>query len=325
MEMHQVRYFLAVVRTGNFTRAAEECHVSQPSLTRAIKTLEGELGNELFYRERPGVVLTELGERMHPILKQCFESALRARSIANAMKKGERGSLKLALSHSVAPGQITAHLAELRRVSPNTDVKLMRGTADETLDMLKRGQAELAFASTTADDWERFERWSLFEEGFHLLAHRDNPLASGKPIGIADVRRAPVLRRSYCEHTNALTAILEDGDAERSGDYEVGSEADMVALLEGNLGVAVAPSSTMVNTPIARVPIRGLALRRTVYLYAVAGRQRSLAASALIRMLRSRTGSAGGLTIPFTLRTSDMTDTPMRSPAQHGTLRIARN
>jgi Bacterial regulatory helix-turn-helix protein, lysR family len=59
MEMHQVRYFLAVVRTGNFTRAAEDCHVSQPSLTRAIKTLEGELGNDLFYRERPGVVLTD--------------------------------------------------------------------------------------------------------------------------------------------------------------------------------------------------------------------------------------------------------------------------
>src|SRR5262245_23710347 len=315
MEMHQVRYFLAVVRTGNFTRAAEECHVSQPSLTRAIKTLEGELGNDLFYRERPGVVLTELGERMHPILKQCFESALRARSIAKAMKKGERGSLKLALSHSVAPGQITAYLAELRRVSPNTDVKLMRGTADEILDMLKRGQAELAFASSTDDDWERFERWPLFEEGFHLLAHRDHPLASGKAIDIADVRSAPVLRRTYCEHTSAVTAILEEGETERSGDYEVGSEADMVALLEGNLGVAVAPSSTMVSGPIMRAPIKGLELRRTVYLYAVAGRQRSLAASALIRMLRPRSGNVAALRTPFAPRTSDMTDTLMRSAA----------
>src|SRR5262245_64338279 len=111
-----------------------------------------------------------------PFNRQCHE-------------KGRTWQPQARALHSVAPGQITAHLAELRRVSPNTDVKLMRGTADETLDMLKRGQAELAFASTTADDWERFERWSLFEEGFHLLAHRDNPLASGKPIGIADVRR----------------------------------------------------------------------------------------------------------------------------------------
>jgi DNA-binding transcriptional LysR family regulator len=315
MEMHQVRYFLAVVRSGNFTRAAEECHVSQPSLTRAIKMLEGELGNDLFYRERPGVLLTELGQRMHPILKQCFESALRARSVANDIKKGERGSLKLALSHSVASGQIATYLAELRRSSGSIDVKLMRGTADETLDMLKRGQAELAFASSTDETWERLERWPLFEEGFHLLAHRDHPLANSSLIDIADVRRAPVLRRTYCEHTRAVTAILEGGETERSGDYEVGSEADMVALLEGNLGVAVAPSSTIVSTPIMRLPIKGLELRRTVYLYAVSGRQRSLAASALLRMLRSRAPIVGGLKVAVSPQASNTAESPMRSAA----------
>ena len=66
MEMHQVRYFLAVARTLNFTRAAEECNVAQPSLTRAIKLLEGELGGDLFRRERPRAMLTPLGERMYP-------------------------------------------------------------------------------------------------------------------------------------------------------------------------------------------------------------------------------------------------------------------
>jgi len=62
MEMHQVRYFLAVARTLNFTRAADECNVTQPSLTRAIKQLEAELGGDLFRRERPAG-LTELGQR----------------------------------------------------------------------------------------------------------------------------------------------------------------------------------------------------------------------------------------------------------------------
>ena len=80
MEMHQVRYFLAVARTLNFTRAAEECHVAQPSLTRAIRQLEGELGGDLFRRERPQAQLTELGQRMLPLLKQCYESALSARA-----------------------------------------------------------------------------------------------------------------------------------------------------------------------------------------------------------------------------------------------------
>src|SRR5438034_11525801 len=100
MEMHQVRYFLATVSELNFTKAAEKCNVSQPSLTRAIKQLEGELGGDLFRRERPQAQLTELGERMHPLLKQCYESALGARSLASSLKSGAVGSLRLALSRT---------------------------------------------------------------------------------------------------------------------------------------------------------------------------------------------------------------------------------
>src|SRR5690242_6085953 len=79
MEMYQVRYFLSVARTLNFTRAAEECEVAQPSLSRAVKQLEAELSGELFRRERPQAILTELGQRMLPILTRCHESANNAR------------------------------------------------------------------------------------------------------------------------------------------------------------------------------------------------------------------------------------------------------
>ena len=92
MEMHQVRYFLAVARTLNFTKAADECHVAQPSLTRAIKLLEGELGGDLFRRERPRAMLTPLGERMYPLLKQCYDSAQSARALAAMINDGEVGS-----------------------------------------------------------------------------------------------------------------------------------------------------------------------------------------------------------------------------------------
>src|SRR6202166_5041689 len=100
MEMHQVRYFLAVSRVLNFTRAADECNVTQPSLTRAIKLLEAALGGDLFRRERP-TQLTDLGQRMHPLLKQCYEAAAGARSLASSFKSGEIGALRIALTHSV--------------------------------------------------------------------------------------------------------------------------------------------------------------------------------------------------------------------------------
>src|ERR1700740_117094 len=115
MEMHQVRYFLAVARTLNFTRAAEECHVAQPSLTRAIKQLEGELGGDLFRRERPASQLTELGQRMHPLLKQCYEAAVGARSLASSSRSGDIGALRLALSHTLDMSLIIPFLEELKR------------------------------------------------------------------------------------------------------------------------------------------------------------------------------------------------------------------
>jgi len=101
MEMHQIRYFLAVSRTLNFTRAAEECDVSQPSLTRGIKQLEAERGGDLFRCGRNLSHLTELGERMQPLICQCYESADNAKALAESINSGELSTLRLGLSRTI--------------------------------------------------------------------------------------------------------------------------------------------------------------------------------------------------------------------------------
>jgi DNA-binding transcriptional LysR family regulator len=98
MEMHQIRYFLAVARNLNFTHAAEECHVAQPSLSRAIQKLEAEFGGELFRRERGLTHMTELGRLVFPLLTQCFESAHEAKKLAQAYGKGGIAPLRVSVS-----------------------------------------------------------------------------------------------------------------------------------------------------------------------------------------------------------------------------------
>src|SRR5271155_535967 len=98
METHQVRYFLAVTRTLSFTRAAEECDVAQPSLTRAVKKLEDELGGPLFHRERARTHLTELGRAMLPHIEQSYLAAQSARALAEALKRGDVAPLRLGLT-----------------------------------------------------------------------------------------------------------------------------------------------------------------------------------------------------------------------------------
>ena len=84
MEIHEVRYFLAVCDTLNFTKAAEQCNVTQPALTRAIQKLEGELGGLLFSRERGNTHLTELGRLMQPHLEEVMARTAAAKEQAAA-------------------------------------------------------------------------------------------------------------------------------------------------------------------------------------------------------------------------------------------------
>ena len=130
MEMHQVRYFLAVARILNFTRAAEECHVAQPSLTRAVKQLEDELGGELFRRERNLSHLTEFGLRMQPFLQQCYDSAAAAKTLATSLKSGAVAPLTIAISSAVNISLIVPHLTEMTRTFKGLELSFLRGTRE---------------------------------------------------------------------------------------------------------------------------------------------------------------------------------------------------
>jgi len=287
MEMHQVRYFLAVARTLNFTRAAEECNVAQPSLTRAIRQLEGELGGDLFRRERPQAQLTELGQRMLPLLKQCYESAISARSLATAIKKGEVGSLRIALSRAIDPSLVTPHVIELGKLFEGLELKLLRGTSSEVLDYLKQGEVELGIAAKIGDEWERLDSWPLFTEEFQLIVHSMHPLAECTSVALDDLRTERLVVRTYCETTDELLDVLRAREFDVTRFHEVSADGDLISLLEAGLGVALVPRSTQTPATLMRVAVDGVEIKRTVHLYGVAGRQRTPVASAMMKMLRA--------------------------------------
>src|SRR6201988_4147758 len=186
IEMHQVRYFLAVARTLNFTRAADECNVTQPSLTRAIKQLEAELGGGLFRRERPAG-LPELGQRMHPLLKQCHEAAVGARSLASSFKSGEIGALWIALSHSIDLSLLVPFLDQMKRQFNRLEFHFLRGNSREVGEMLKKGEAELGIAAELDQAWERLDTWPLFTEDFRLVISRQHRLAERDSVDVEDL------------------------------------------------------------------------------------------------------------------------------------------
>ncbi|MGY3452033.1 LysR family transcriptional regulator [Bradyrhizobium sp. USDA 4353] len=286
MEMHQVRYFLAVARLLNFTRAAEECNVTQPSLTRAIKQLEAELGGDLFRRERPSAQLTELGQRMHPLLQQCYDAALGARSLASSFKSGEIGALRIALTHSIDLALLIPHLEQIKRQFNRLEFRFQRGNSGEVAEYLKKGEAELGIAAEIDASWDRLDVWPLFTEDFELVVRRDHHLAGRSTVEIDDLRTEQLLSRTYCEHRSRISASLRERGIDFDRGHEICSERDLIELVQADIGVAMIPHTSPVPDTLKRTAITGLDARRTVNLYGVAGRQRTAVASAVMRMLR---------------------------------------
>lgn len=287
MEMHQVRYFLAVSRTLNFTRAAEECHVAQPSLTRAIKLLEAELGADLFRRERNFTHLTDFGHRILPLLQQCYDSAAAAKRLASSVRTGAVASLTIALSHTVSMALLVEPLTELVRVFPGLELKFLRGNAQEIAEYLKKGDAALAVAGPLGETWDRLDTWSLFDESFRAVVGTGHRLASAERIELPELAQDRLLGRAYCELAGSIADRLREGGILVSG-HEITCEQDLAALVGAGFGIAVMPNSTLAALGLRGAEVDGLDVSRSVTLYGVAGRERSPPATALMKLLRAR-------------------------------------
>jgi DNA-binding transcriptional LysR family regulator len=281
MEMQQVRYFLAVSRTLNFTRAAEECNVTQPALTRAIKQLEDELGGELIRREGRNSHLTDLGNRMRPLLQQCYDSAIAAKQVASKLKKGEVAALSLAVSRTFDLDLLTGPLSEVQRSFPCLQLKIRRASGSEICDLLKNGEVDLAIAGRLGEEWDRLDAWPMFTESFDIVGSTD-PMELTVEVfrdrRFLDFAGADEGDCPRCELVAAGVAVDEA--------HRLDSLRDLEALAEAGLGAAVIPASTLRKSRLRRAPCPFNA-ERTVTVYSVAGRQRSKETAALLNLLRA--------------------------------------
>jgi DNA-binding transcriptional LysR family regulator len=287
MEMHQIRYFLAVARTLNFTQAADECHVAQPSLSRAIKKLEEELGGDLFRRERALTHLTELGRIMLPLLTQAYDTAASAKTLASAYRKGGLAPLRLALSQTIDMRLLTRQLSSFIEAMPDIELVFFRGSPAEVAERLKSGDFEIAVAGPLEGNWDRFRSYTLFRTTFHLFMNRAHPLANQQSVALSRLAGERLMVRPYCELADVVSrSLAEHGVAMTEADT-LASDHDVLAMLEANLGISLLPATTPRSDVVLSVPVEGLDVEGAVMLHTVIGRQHSPAAAGLIQLLRA--------------------------------------
>ena len=259
--------------------------MAPPSLSRAVKKLEEELGGDLFRRERGQTHLTDLGRKMQPLLRKAYDSAAEAKEQAAKYQSTELAPLRVGLSKTVPMDLIIPSLAELASALPGLELHMRRGDTAEISDALKAGEIELGIAATIPGaDWDRLDRWHLFEEGFVLLGLPE-PAQSSVPL--STVASLSFIMRPYCENRPFLEQALSEQGIKQINQHEVSGDEDVATLVKGRMGVALVPESTAQVSGCPMTEIQEIEMTRTVEIYGVSGRRRSIAASGLVKLLRA--------------------------------------
>ena len=210
MEMHQIRYFLAVCETLNFTRAAEACNVSQPSLTRAIKGLEDELGGPLFRRERNNTHLTGLGEMMRPHLTQVLIETDAAKERAKSFAKLDDVELKLGMMCTIGPRRFVPFLQAFRDRHPKVKLVVQDGSNVTLQERLAQGELDVAVYGQPEEIDERFHARRLYDERFVIGVGPGHVFEKQNAVRCADLHEQAYVNRVQCEFFGAAGKIFRE-------------------------------------------------------------------------------------------------------------------
>jgi DNA-binding transcriptional LysR family regulator len=281
MEMHQVRYFLAVARERNFTRAAEQCNVTQPSLTRAIQKLEDEFGGQLFRRERALTHLTDLGRLMHPLLERSYEAAQQARALARQVERAQVAPLALGIATDVHMPELTSLFGDMNARVSGFELVLQTGAGSELLQSALAGDLDAIIGPADSEMPARVDCWELRQERFGLLVPADHAFARADRVELeALTGEAAVLMDDPAEQV-LLTAGVRPV-------HRAGTAFAASLLVAAGLGLSLLPEGVVRPPGTVWRPLSGCSAERTVVLAAVAGRRRSAAADIFLKSVRAR-------------------------------------
>lgn len=286
MEMQQVRYFVALADTLNFTRAAEKCNVSQPALTRAIQQLEHELGGPLFHRERGNTHLSELGRMMFPYLETVEESCRAARDQARAVKRLEQATLTIGTMCTIGPQLISDLLVRFRAQHPNVEVRVIDTGGPQMIELLQKGDLEVAVVGVPDELPDSLHQLPIFEESFVIVLPQNHRLCARNPIPAAELDQEPYVSRTNCEVFEPVRNALVERGVNLRQVFSSPRDDWVQGMIKAGLGLGFFPEFSVTDLDLVVRPLVEPSFSRTIYLTTVRGRPHSPAVGAFVQEAR---------------------------------------
>lgn len=255
MELTQIRYFLAVAETLNFTSAAEACAVSQPALSKAIRKLEDTLGAELFDRSSQHVELTDFGRTMRVHFERMEDSRRRAREAAKIAARANVERLDVGVMCTIGPHRFGHFFEVFRATHPQIEVTLHDVIGPNILDLLLSGSLDCVLCARAAEHDQRFQAVELFRENLTVAFAKGHRFGEFDAVPLAEITMEPYLDRLHCEfrddflrYTKASGLILSVGLRSEREDW-------IVDLVKKGMGVCAMPASSVAASGLESRPI----------------------------------------------------------------------
>lgn len=295
LSTRQLDAFLALAEQRNFTRAAAQCHLSQPAFSALIRALEDDLGLRLFDRSTRHVDLTGEGQNFLESARRIRSEITTALAAVRDVATLQRGRVAVALLPSLAAGWLPGVLAAYRSSYPGIEIDIADVLSEPCIERVASGKADFALAAIRADTPE-LQAEPFCSDDFHLVCRADHPLARRKKaIAPADLAAWPFIHlarnssvRQYLEaafHPEAMHTLME-----------VEQLATVMGMVRAGLGISVVPALTLFHFEQPGIVTRPLALPgllRQIYLVRRRDRSLSVAAQALYALVMSQRPGQG--------------------------------
>jgi len=288
MELQHLRYFVAVAETGNFTRASERCHVSQPSLSQQIINLEKELQHKLFHRLGRKAILSEAGtvflERARRILFEVDDSKRELQDSPALERKITVGAIT-----TLAPYLMPQLLALCRTRLPHLQVNLREDFRPDLTKAVLDGELDLAIVSLPVKD-PRISVETLFTETLMLVVGKPHPLASKPEVTIEDlVDQNFILLGTGSSLASQIQRFCGDHNFEPKIGYRCAQVATVKALVALGVGISILPQVALAAEDRSKLIVKSLAGRtatREIGIIRHMQRYQSLGAEQFIGLVR---------------------------------------
>lgn len=260
IDRYHLRYFLAVIDTGNFSRAATACNVSQPTLSVGIAKLEKSLGRTLFNRTNRRVELTDAGTRLlsHArMIEGGFAAAERDVADAATVRTLRLGVL------ATTPRRWIEHFLAGQRALPGSDrVEIVEGKERDLHSRLSRGRIDVALTILRDDD-DRKSGQPIFSEGYSLALSTAHPLAARHDVRIDELVSDAMILRRHCELLPETSRFFTAHGIRPFFPARTTSDDRALSYVRAGLGVTVMPDGFR-EPGIARVRLDGFDWTRTI-------------------------------------------------------------